>query len=75
VRFSTNPLVQGDPRIRFYAGCPLRGPEGHLLGTLCVIDSTPRRLDATQKQGLRALANIAEDEIRLYMMEHGRRWS
>ncbi|MGY3228781.1 excisionase family DNA binding protein [Luteibacter sp. HA06] len=74
-RFSANPLVIGDPRIRFYAGCPLRGPEGHLLGTLCVVDSAPRRLDATQKKGLRALANIAEDEIRLYMMEHGRRWS
>jgi excisionase family DNA binding protein len=74
-RFRENPLVTGDPHIRFYAGCPLRGPEGHMLGTLCVVDSTPRRLDATQKDGLRALADIAEDEIRLYMVERGRRWS
>ncbi|HVI56693.1 MAG TPA: helix-turn-helix domain-containing protein [Luteibacter sp.] len=74
-RFKANPLVTGAPHIRFYAGCPLRGPEGHLLGTLCVVDSTPRRLDATQKQGLRALADIAEDEIRLYMVQHGRRWT
>ena len=74
-RFSANPMVTGDPRIRFYAGCPLRGPDGHALGTLCVVDRTPRRLDAAQKKGLRALADIAEDEIRLYMAEHGRRWS
>jgi GAF domain-containing protein len=45
------------------------------VGTLCVIDRTPRRLDAAQKEALRALADIAEDEIRLYMAEHGRRWS
>lgn len=72
-RFSANPLVTGSPHIRFYAGCPLRGPDGHALGSLCVIDRTPRRLDAAQKEGLRALADIAEDEIRLYMAEHGRR--
>jgi excisionase family DNA binding protein len=74
-RFSTNPLVTGDPHIRFYAGCVLRTPDGHALGSLCVVDRTPRRLDAAQKEGLRALADIAEDEIRLYMVEHGRRWS
>ena len=74
-RFSANPLVTGEPRIRFYAGCPLRGPDGHILGSLCVVDRTPRRLDANQKEGLRALADIAEDEVRLHMLEHGRRWS
>jgi excisionase family DNA binding protein len=73
-RFSANPLVTGDPHILFYAGCPLRGPDGHAVGTLCVIDRTPRRLDGAQKEALRALADIAEDEIRLYMAEHGRRW-
>jgi GAF domain-containing protein len=72
-RFRHNPLVNGGPRIRFYAGCPLRTPDGFAIGTLCVTDSTPRRLDATQKEGLRALAEIAEDEIRLYMTERGRR--
>jgi excisionase family DNA binding protein len=74
-RFRENPLVTGHEHIVFYAGCPLRSPDGHALGTLCVIDSSPRQLDDTQKEGLRALANIAEDEIRLYMAEHGRRWS
>lgn len=74
-RFRDNPLVTGHEHIVFYAGCPLRSPDGHALGTLCVIDSSPRQLDETQKEGLRALANIAEDEIRLYMAEHGRRWS
>ncbi|UPG90342.1 excisionase family DNA-binding protein [Luteibacter aegosomaticola] len=75
VRFRDNPLVTGHEHIVFYAGCPLRTPDGHALGTLCVIDSAPRQLDATQKEGLRALADIAEDEIRLYMAEHGRRWT
>ncbi|WP_211258439.1 GAF domain-containing protein [Luteibacter rhizovicinus] len=74
-RFRHNPLVTGEPHIRFYAGCPLRGPDGHTLGSLCVVDRAPRRLDAMQKEGLRALADIAEDEIRLYMLERGRRWS
>ena len=72
-RFRHNPLVNGGPRIRFYAGCPLRTPDGFAVGTLCVTDTTPRRLDATQKEGLRALADIAEDEIRLYMAERGKR--
>ena len=74
-RFKHNPLVTGEPHLRFYAGCPLRGPDGHTLGSLCVVDRTPRRLDAMQEEGLRALADIAEDEIRLYMLERGRRWS
>lgn len=75
VRFRDNPLVTGHEHIVFYAGCPLRSPDGHALGTLCVIDKEPRRLDSTQREGLRALADIAEDEIRLYMAEHGRRWT
>lgn len=74
-RFRHNPLVTGHEHIVFYAGCPLRSPDGHALGTLCVIDSAPRQLNDTQKEGLRALADIAEDEIRLFMAERGRRWT
>lgn len=73
-RFRSNPLVLGEPHIRFYAGQPLRGPDGHVLGTLCVFGNEPRGLSIIQADGLRALAALAEDEIRLHMIEHGRRW-
>ncbi len=55
-RFASNPLVTGDGGVRFYAGAPLRTPEGHAVGSLCVIDQTPRTLSADQKDALQALA-------------------
>ena len=58
-RFATNPLVTGQPDIRFYAGAPMVVPTGERIGTLCVIDREPRQLDAAQTQLLRALAEIA----------------
>lgn len=73
-RFRRNPLVTGEPHIRFYAGHPVRSPDGQVLGTLCVFDEEVRGLSASEANGLRALAAIAEDEIRLHMIQHGRHW-
>ncbi len=58
-RFADNALVTGDPRIRFYAGAPLRLSDGTHAGTLCVIDRRPRQLDAAQREVLGHLAAAA----------------
>ncbi len=58
-RFADNPLVTGPPFIRFYAGEPLIDGAGHALGTLCVIDTAPRRLASAQIDWLRQLARLA----------------
>ena len=64
-RFSTNPLVKIDPKIRFYAGAPLRTSDGHAVGTICVIDRTPRQLTKQQENALRALSHQVEAQIEL----------
>lgn len=62
-RFWDNPLVVEQPRIRFYAGAPLEAPNGHKLGTLCVIDRVPRQLSDEEKTMLKNLANMVVDEM------------
>ncbi|MDJ0975584.1 MAG: ATP-binding protein [Planctomycetota bacterium] len=77
-RFSENPLVLGEPGIRFYAGAQLRTPEGHALGTLCAIDRKPREPDPKDIALLQRLAKLVitelglrarEDRLRSYLDE------
>ncbi len=67
-RFADNPLVVGDPFIRFYAGCPLRALNGLKLGTLCIIDQQPRILDSEDLDALNDLASMAERELAAVQM-------
>ena len=62
-RFSDNPLVTGDPWIRFYAGCPLYTLNGCALGSFCIIDHKPRELSTSEQQALRDLGTWVENEI------------
>lgn len=64
VRFRENDLVVGAPNIRFYAACPVRGPDGSRLGTICVIDHEPRHLADEDAALLQDLADIVESELR-----------
>ena len=54
--FKNNLLVTGAPNFRFYAGVPLRTPDGFNIGTLCVFDKTPKKLNDEQKKALSTLA-------------------
>lgn len=55
-RFQSNPLVTGEPHLRFYAGALLKTEEGLPIGTLCVLDHRPRQLTELQQETLRVLA-------------------
>lgn len=76
-RFADNPLVTGDPHVRFYVGIPLRTRDGSVLGTLCAIDQKPRELTPDRRRLLETLAQqvIAQMELRrrnLELEEHDR---
>ncbi len=62
-RFVDNPLVLESPGVRFYAGCPIVGPGGATLGTLCLLDEQPRELSYEEMASLRDLADMVEYEI------------
>jgi diguanylate cyclase (GGDEF)-like protein len=64
-RFNTNPLVLDEPKIRFYAGVPLRTGDGYNLGTLCAIDRKPRVLDPHQRVMLQLMADLVMRELDL----------
>ncbi len=70
-RFMNNPLVTGEPNMRYYCGVPLTTPQGYRLGSLCVIDHQPRRLDPAQLEALRTLARevMARLELRSKQQE------
>ena len=70
-RFARNPLVTGDPNIRIYAGAPLTTADGHMLGTVCVLDREPRTLTSEQKTALQILGRqvVANMELRSNLRE------
>lgn len=57
-RFRNNPFVVSDPHIRFYAGAPLINEDGYALGTICVVDQTPRELTPEERDALKALSRL-----------------
>ncbi len=62
-RFADNPLVTGAPNLRFYAGAPISAPSGHRIGTLCVIDTVPRRLGTVELAVLEALRELVNEVL------------
>jgi signal transduction histidine kinase len=64
-RFAGNPLVTGAPHLRFYAGALLKTPDGHAIGTLCVLDTKPRALSEVQQRSLKVLAGQVMSQLDL----------
>lgn len=62
-RFIDNPMVTGEPYIQFYAGAPLKLPNGQNVGTLCLLDNKPRTLDAIDLAILGSLRDLAVEEL------------
>jgi GAF domain-containing protein len=61
-RFADNPLVTHEPKVRFYAGCPVR-VNGFKMGTFCIVDKKPRLFTQEDQQFLRDLTDMAEQEL------------
>lgn len=68
VRFADNPMVLNEPGIRFYAGCPLKAPNGFNVGTLCIIDRQPRSFSCEDIDALKDLAAMVERELAIVQM-------
>ena len=64
-RFAGSSLVTGEPHLRFYAGVPLRTPDGHNIGTLCAVDTRPREFTPGQVELLTDLAQMVMSELEL----------
>ena len=64
-RFAQNPVVLEEPRIRFYAGQPLKGSGGHNVGTLCIMDKLPREFTDEDRETLRDLGDMVQKELRV----------
>lgn len=64
-RFHDNPMVTGEPRVRFYAGAPLITPTGEALGTLCILDRVPRQLQPCQLSALQVLSRQVMFQLEL----------
>ena len=69
-RFAANPLVTGDPNIRFYCGVPIRSAQGAPLGTLCLIDREARQMPPEALASLAQLAHLVEDALELRRRLH-----
>jgi phosphoribosyl 1,2-cyclic phosphodiesterase/CheY-like chemotaxis protein len=63
-RFAENPVVLGDPHVRFYAGIPLHAADGARVGAFCIVDSKPRNLSAAQLGMLKDMARLIEEELK-----------
>jgi phosphoribosyl 1,2-cyclic phosphodiesterase len=62
-RFAENPVVIGDPHVRFYAGIPLHAADGARVGAFCIVDRKPRSLSAAQLRMLKDIARLIEEEL------------